>query len=167
MFRLSSSLPLIELCSNNFTITGGICNLPISITATLQHLLFTRLKSASCKVSMVHKDYPHFSCTNFYFNIFYLLRHPCRIRGLLVFCNSDWQELWFNRDSGALGSRFTGAGWGGCAVSLVPEKSVPNFLQQVKEGYYDKLPDVAVDNVMFVSQPGDGAQVYVLWSAVL
>nr|CAB3248206.1 N-acetylgalactosamine kinase-like [Phallusia mammillata] len=66
------------------------------------------------------------------------------------------------RDAGALGSRLTGAGWGGCAVSLVPEKSVPNFLNQVQAGYYNKMSGINTENVMFASQPGGGAQVYTM-----
>ncbi|XP_051917392.1 N-acetylgalactosamine kinase [Hippocampus zosterae] len=65
--------------------------------------------------------------------------------------------------SGAAGSRLTGAGWGGCAVSMVPSDKVESFLQAVREAYY--LPDprrAAMEKQsLFVSKPGGGAAIYV------
>uniref|UniRef100_A0A665WX65 N-acetylgalactosamine kinase n=1 Tax=Echeneis naucrates TaxID=173247 RepID=A0A665WX65_ECHNA len=66
------------------------------------------------------------------------------------------------RKSGAVGSRLTGAGWGGCAVSMVPSETVESFLQAVREAYY--LPDAhraAMEKQsLFVSKPGGGAAVF-------
>ncbi|KAM7414786.1 hypothetical protein PAMA_019548 [Pampus argenteus] len=64
--------------------------------------------------------------------------------------------------SGAVGSRLTGAGWGGCAVSMVPCEKVESFLQAVREAFY--LPDsrrAAMEKQsLFVSKPGGGAAIF-------
>jgi galactokinase len=52
-----------------------------------------------------------------------------------------WQvKLNFNKSSGCIFSRSIklGAGWGGCAVSLIPETKLSEFLDQVNENYYSK-----------------------------
>ena len=62
--------------------------------------------------------------------------------------------------SGALGSRLTGAGWGGSAVSLVGKDSIGVFLEKIEEGYYkkhDKTSSLA--SSLFVTKPGPGAAI--------
>lgn len=66
------------------------------------------------------------------------------------------------RGCGALGSRLTGAGWGGCVVSLVARDHVTCFQEQVKARFYDG--DVTrsskVKDSLFATQPGGGAAIY-------
>jgi len=69
------------------------------------------------------------------------------------------------RQYGALGSRLTGAGWGGCTISLVPRNKLESFCEQIKEQYYYQelgLSENALQekNALFVSEPGGGASVY-------
>lgn len=66
-------------------------------------------------------------------------------------------------NSGALGSRLTGAGWGGCAVSMVPVNQVESFIQSVTEQYYgtDEKLLAKVKESLFATQPGGGATIYV------
>lgn len=66
------------------------------------------------------------------------------------------------RQSGAVGSRLTGAGWGGCAVSMVPSKKVESFLQAVREAYYTPDPRrrAMEKQSLFVSKPGGGAAIF-------
>ncbi|KAI9013597.1 ribosomal protein S5 domain 2-type protein [Hyaloraphidium curvatum] len=47
---------------------------------------------------------------------------------------------------GALGCKMTGAGWGGCVISLVREADVDGFVERVRKAYHDKkFPDKAED----------------------
>ncbi|KAG8864935.1 galactokinase [Tulasnella sp. 330] len=68
------------------------------------------------------------------------------------------------RQSGALGSRLTGAGWGGCCVSLVDEADVETFIENIRKAYlpYQSLSKDELDAVFFATKPGSGASVYVV-----
>ncbi|XP_038147131.1 N-acetylgalactosamine kinase [Cyprinodon tularosa] len=63
--------------------------------------------------------------------------------------------------SGAIGCRLTGAGWGGCAVSMVPSEKAEGFLKAVREAYYMSDPRRASmeKQSLFVTKPGGGAAV--------
>ena len=65
------------------------------------------------------------------------------------------------KSSGAIGARLTGAGWGGCAVSLVPEKDLQQFLDKVHTGYYDNKPaaSASLGYNLFATKPGPGAAI--------
>jgi galactokinase len=43
------------------------------------------------------------------------------------------------REAGALGSRLTGAGFGGCTVSLVENKGVEDFIRRITQAYYREI----------------------------
>ncbi|KAJ7195614.1 Galactokinase [Mycena pura] len=66
------------------------------------------------------------------------------------------------REAGAYGSRLTGAGWGGCTVSLVPESEVESFIKKVSDTYppYKGLEGDALNEAMFATRPSTGACVY-------
>lgn len=70
------------------------------------------------------------------------------------------------RKSGAVGSRVTGAGWGGCTVSLVPQNKVVTFIEKIKAGYYSvkfpKLTSEELDQAIFATRPGSGAALFTL-----
>ena len=70
------------------------------------------------------------------------------------------------RSAGALGSRLTGAGWGGCCVSLVPVGRIDHFVAEVQGRYYTseylaqahKRGQTVGDlsTIIFVTRPGSG-----------
>ena len=76
------------------------------------------------------------------------------------------------RRAGALGSKLTGAGWGGCCVSLVRKEEVETFLEKMEE-YYTKEREVALwitddlNRYLFKTQMARGATImdpqYCLW----
>ncbi|KAL1372371.1 hypothetical protein HN51_002539 [Arachis hypogaea] len=71
-----------------------------------------------------------------------------------------------SRENGALGARLTGAGWGGCAVALVKESIVPQYILNLKEHYFQKRIDKGVikkDDLglyLFASKPSSGAAIF-------
>lgn len=69
-----------------------------------------------------------------------------------------------SRQAGAVGSRLTGAGWGGCTVSLVPSALLDDFIRTVHDGYYaaDPVRLNRVSESLFATQPGSGAALLVL-----
>ncbi|CAN1281680.1 GAL1 [Linum perenne] len=69
------------------------------------------------------------------------------------------------RDNGALGARLTGAGWGGCAVVLVKEAIVPQFILNLKDKFYQSRIEKGVISkadlglYVFASKPSSGAAI--------
>ncbi|XP_066132554.1 N-acetylgalactosamine kinase isoform X3 [Saccopteryx bilineata] len=66
------------------------------------------------------------------------------------------------RTFGAEGSRLTGAGWGGCTVSIVPVDKLPSFLANVHGAYYQRgRRSLAPEKPnLFATKPGGGAMVF-------
>ncbi|KAG5632387.1 hypothetical protein H5410_004104 [Solanum commersonii] len=70
------------------------------------------------------------------------------------------------QDNGALGARLTGAGWGGCAVALVKESLVPQFILNLKEEFYQSRIDKGTISkndlglYIFASKPSSGAAIF-------
>ncbi|KAK5106623.1 galactokinase [Lithohypha guttulata] len=65
------------------------------------------------------------------------------------------------RNNGALGSRLTGAGWGGCTVHLVPQGKVDTVTEALKREYYSvKFPELSAEKMkdaIVISKPGRGS----------
>ncbi|KAG8929380.1 galactokinase [Tulasnella sp. 418] len=68
------------------------------------------------------------------------------------------------KQAGAIGSRLTGAGWGGCTVSLVFKDHLDKFVAYIMERYppYKALNQEGLAEVIFSTEPSPGASVYIL-----
>lgn len=76
-------------------------------------------------------------------------------------CSSDNLETFIGlaKKYKALGSRLTGAGWGGCAVSLLKSEDLEGFLLGMRKDFYaDKdLMGKRIEDILFATKPGSGA----------
>jgi galactokinase len=56
---------------------------------------------------------------------------------------------------GVIGSRMTGAGFGGCTVSIVKEEEVPDFIEVVSKNYKQKI---GYEPTTYITGVGEGAR---------
>lgn len=59
--------------------------------------------------------------------------------------------------TGVIGSRMTGAGFGGCTVSIVHKDALETFETRVKKEYYEQI---GIEPEIYLCRVGDGAQVF-------
>lgn len=61
-----------------------------------------------------------------------------------------------------LGSRLTGAGWGGCAVSLLLNCNVDKYLDFLRNNFYAELGvKDGLEKYLFATSPKSGACIYI------
>lgn len=63
------------------------------------------------------------------------------------------EEAW--KADGVIGSRMTGAGFGGCTVSIVKENKTDDFIKQVGQGYEKRT---GLKPLFYIADVGDGAR---------
>lgn len=76
----------------------------------------------------------------------------CRELDVLVELAGD-----INLDGGVYGARMTGAGFGGCTVSLVRSDAIESIAETLAAGYEERT---GIQPTMFVSRPAEGAKVW-------
>lgn len=68
------------------------------------------------------------------------------------------------RKNGSVGSRLSGAGWGGSTVHLTTEDNVPQLIEALKNDFYRKVyPNITeeeLDDAIIVTNPCSGAAIY-------
>ncbi|MDY0370860.1 MAG: galactokinase [Sphaerochaetaceae bacterium] len=76
-----------------------------------------------------------------------------------VSCNELDILTEISRKSGAIGSRLTGAGFGGCTINLVPNELLKDYIQRLGESYYrDIMQRTHWDDMIFIVTPESGAR---------
>ncbi len=67
----------------------------------------------------------------------------------------DWlvKRAW--ETEGVYGSRMTGAGFGGCTVTLIEEKAIPNYVSRLEA--YERIFSFTPET--FICEPADGAKI--------
>ncbi|KAK9738070.1 GHMP kinases C terminal [Popillia japonica] len=58
------------------------------------------------------------------------------------------------------GARLTGAGWGGCAVALVPRANIDKYISTLQEKFYDGTSAEDLSKLVFSTSPNSGACIY-------
>lgn len=58
---------------------------------------------------------------------------------------------------GALGARLTGAGWGGCAIAIVPVSELNRVIEGLETEFYSGNPWVGVGDYLFATAAGRGS----------
>jgi galactokinase len=83
--------------------------------------------------------------------------YECSSEGLDALC-----AIAMGAEAGAFGARLTGAGWGGCCVSLVHRDRVAPFIARLRAAYgpYQGKEEAFLTVACFASAPGSGAAVY-------
>jgi len=82
-------------------------------------------------------------------------------------CSSEQLDILvdlLNRN-GCYGSRLTGAGWGGCTVTMVDSNKVDHFLEVLKKFYEENhnIKDpLLLKDIFFITKPSQGACIYKL-----
>jgi galactokinase len=84
-----------------------------------------------------------------------LASHASLRDGFQVSCEELNVLVQLATEAGAIGSRMTGGGFGGCTVSLVRRSALDAVMQHIREGYPRQTGREAT---LFVTRPVDGAR---------
>lgn len=84
----------------------------------------------------------------------------------LGLCRKNWENPFCSRivdlaKEFSFGTRLTGAGWGGCTVSLVAPQNVEKFTNALIQNFYKPLGVTdGFESIVFTTAPKGGACIY-------
>ena len=159
--RASCENALSELKENNINISS-LCDMSFEEFEKYNHLISSdenkkRVKHAVTENERVLKAMEALSNNDI--NTFGLLMNQSHIS-----LKNDYEVTGIELDSlveasweenGVIGSRMTGAGFGGCTVSLVKNEYIDSFIENVGNKYFEKT-NLKAD--FYIAKPGEGAR---------
>ncbi|MDX8335019.1 MULTISPECIES: galactokinase [Cetobacterium] len=159
--RASCEAALKDLKDNGVNI-GALCDMTTEIFENTKHFIkseeaISRVRHAVSENERVLKA---MECLNSGdINAFGEL-----MNGSHISLRDDYEVTGFELDSlveaaweeeGTIGSRMTGAGFGGCTVSLVKNEAIDSFIENVGKKYKEKT---GLEAAFYIGNPGDGAR---------
>jgi galactokinase len=125
-------------------------NLPPAERNAFEHVTGEARRVAAAVGAMERGDAPLFGRL--------LLESHASLRDVLqVSCPELDRLVEAAMQSGALGARLTGAGFGGCAVVFAAKRDIPAVREGLAARFYSTTPVVDPDTQMIDAQPGPGA----------
>lgn len=121
-----------ELTEEQYETLEGVINSPVRIKRA-RHAVYENRRTIKA-VEALKKNQIEFFGTLMN-NSHMSLRDDYEVTGIEL--DTLVEEAW--KVDGVIGSRMTGAGFGGCTVSIVKDRAIDNFIKQVGEAYEKKI----------------------------
>ena len=121
-----------ELTEEQFETLEGVINSPVRVKRA-RHAVYENRRTIKA-VEALQKNQLEFFGTLMN-NSHISLRDDYEVTGIEL--DTLVEEAW--KVDGVIGSRMTGAGFGGCTVSIVKDRAIDTFIKQVGEAYEKKI----------------------------
>ncbi|MCH5275634.1 MAG: galactokinase [Lachnospiraceae bacterium] len=121
-----------ELSEEEFETLEGVINSPVRIKRA-RHAVYENRRTIKAVEALKNNHIDFFG--NLMNNSHISLRDDYEVTGIEL--DTLVEEAW--KVEGVIGSRMTGAGFGGCTVSIVKDKAIDTFIDQVGKAYEKKI----------------------------
>lgn len=130
--RLVDIRSLGELSEEEFETLEGVINSPVRIKRA-RHAVYENRRTVKAVEALRNNNIEFFG--TLMNNSHVSLRDDYEVTGIEL--DTLVEEAW--KVKGVIGSRMTGAGFGGCTVSIVKDKAIDTFIEQVGKAYEKKI----------------------------